>query len=423
MQKLSRILIYELKTSFARPSFLIITFGIPLAALIIFIVVNARTAKSPASVEKETEPQLLTEGYIDPGGLVKRIPWDLPQNVLRSYPSEAQAVEALEAGAIQAYYLIPADYPQTGKMIYVRPEYIPLSEQGNQDWVMRWTLLYNLLDGDMQLAARIWQPAIITENNLSLQGSGLSGECPTPGYTCESSAMLRYLPLLVLVVFFIAIMSTASLLLQNMGKEKENRLIEVLLNSASPTELLVGKVTGLGILGLLQVTIYMGTIYFIFNNGRLALNLPPGFSVPLDFGTWGLLFFLLGYAEYAFLMAAAGALVPDAKSYTSTSMIVASPLYIGYLATLFLSFNPNGPLATFLSLFPLTSPVSMMWRMLHGSVPGWQLLLAAVLLVVTAILVAISVGRMFRAQVLLSGQPFSPQRYLLALWKPQVVAS
>jgi ABC-2 type transport system permease protein len=421
MQKLTRILTYELKTSFRRPSFLFITFGIPLAALIIFLVVNARTAKSPATVEKEAEPQLVNEGYIDPGGLVQKIPWDLPQNVLRAYPSEDQALSALEAGEIRAYYIVPADYAQTGKLVYVRPEYIPLSDQGAQDWIMRWTLLYNLVGGDMQLARRIWQPAVITENNLSVQGSELSGECPMPGYTCESSALLRYLPMIILVFFFIAIMTTASLLLQNMSKEKENRLVEILLNSASPTELLVGKVTGLGILGLIQVTIYLGTIYFIFNRGRLALNLPPGYAIPPEFIALGFVFFVLGYAVYAFMMAAAGAMVPDAKSYTSTSMIVGSPLYIGYICTLMLSFNPNGTLATFLSLFPLTSPVVMMWRLVHGSVPTWQLLLAVALLIVTVILVALAVGRMFRAQLLLSGQPFSARRYLLALWKPEMV--
>jgi ABC-2 type transport system permease protein len=64
-----------------------------------------------------------------------------------------------------------------------------------------------------------------------------------------------------------------------------------------------------------------------------------------------------------------------------------------------------------LSLFPLTSPIVMMMRLTIGGVPLWQVLLAVGLLILTAVLVVRAVARMFRAQVLLSGQPFSAKRY------------
>jgi len=130
----------------------------------------------------------------------------------------------------------------------------------------------------------------------------------------------------------------------------------------------------------------------------------------------------LGYALYAFIMAGAGAMIPDAKSYTSTAMIVAAPMYLGYMATIFASYGPDGPLMVALSLIPFTSPVVMPWRMAHGMVPAWQPLLAAVLLLITVILMARAVSRMFRAQLLLSGQPFRIQRYLQALVNPEATA-
>jgi ABC-2 type transport system permease protein len=417
MHKLTRVLIYELRTTLLRPSFLIITFGIPLVLLALYGI-RSLTMDDQAQEKTPTQPALKSEGYVDLAGLVRELPGDLPAGILQSFQAEDLAQEAMQAGKIQSYYIIPTNYLHTGELVYVRPDYSPLSDEGNQDWIMRWTLLYNLLGGEQPLASRVWVPAEVFITDLTIRGSGLAEGCPIPGYTCESSILLRYLPLIVLVVFMVAIITTASTLLQNMSKEKENRLLEVLLISASPGQLLAGKILGLGIIGLLQVSIWLGTIFAIFNHGQAALSLPADFSIPPDMLVWGLIFFLLGYAEYAFLMAGAGAMIPDAKSYSSTAMLVASPMYLGYLVTIFSSYGQDSPLAVALSLFPLTSPVTMTWRMAHGSVPAWQLLLAVALLIAATILVARAVSRMFRAQVLLSGQPFHIQHYLSALWHP-----
>jgi len=421
MHKLARILIYELKTTLLRPSFLIITFGIPLVMLALFGI-RTLTMRDDKPEELPTQPELKTEGYVDQAALIKQFPQDLPQGILQPYPDELSAQAAMQTGDIQAYYIIPASYMQSGELIYVRQEYSPLSSENMQDWAIRWILLYNLVGGDMPLASRVWTPAVVTETNLSAAQSGLAEGCPIPGYTCESSMLLRFLPLVILVVFMFSIMFTSSTLLQNMSKEKENRLLEVLLNAASPGQLLGGKILGLGTLGLLQVTLWLGAIYVIINNGQIALSLPPGFAIPLSFIVWGFVFFLLGYALYAFMMAGAGAMIPDVKSYTSTAFIVAAPMYAGYMATIFSSFVPNGPLMVALSLIPFTSPVVMPWRMVHGTVPTWQPLLAAALLLLTAVLMARAVSRMFRAQMLLSGQPFRIQLYLRALVNPEATA-
>ena len=77
--------------------------------------------------------------------------------------------------------------------------------------------------------------------------------------------------------------------------------------------------------------------------------------------------------------------------------------------------QPNGMLAMFLSIFPLTSPVAMMTRLASVDVPIWQTLLAAVLLALTAVFVVRAVARMFRAQTILSGQPFSRKVFFQAL--------
>jgi ABC-2 type transport system permease protein len=185
--------------------------------------------------------------------------------------------------------------------------------------------------------------------------------------------------------------------------------------SINPLQILAGKIIGLGIATLLQMLAWVGTVFLVFRTGGQTLNLQPGFQVPPTLLAWGLVFFLLGYAVYASLMAGAGALVPNVKETTQVTWVVTMPIFAGYLIGLFLLEDPHGRIATALSLFPLTSPILMIMRLTVGGVPLWQPLLAAALLALTAILVVRAVARMFHAQNLLSGQSFSARRFYAAL--------
>jgi ABC-2 type transport system permease protein len=127
------------------------------------------------------------------------------------------------------------------------------------------------------------------------------------------------------------------------------------------------------------------------------------------------LFFLLGYAVYASLMAAVGALVPNLREASQATFIVILPMIVPMMLVSVMVEQPNGALATGLSLFPLTAPVAMMARLAAGPVPLAQLLLSAGLLAATIVLIVRSVARLFQAQVLLSGQPFSLGRLFGAL--------
>jgi ABC-2 type transport system permease protein len=128
-----------------------------------------------------------------------------------------------------------------------------------------------------------------------------------------------------------------------------------------------------------------------------------------------LIFFLLGYAVYASLMAGLGALVPNLREASQATILVIFPLIIPIFLLSILIEQPNGMLAVILSIFPLTSPVAMMTRLASGEVPFWQIMLAVVFLALTAVFVVRSVARMFRAQTILSGQPFSRKVFFQAL--------
>jgi ABC-2 type transport system permease protein len=218
------------------------------------------------------------------------------------------------------------------------------------------------------------------------------------------------------MLFYIIILSAASLLLSSVAKEKENRTMEILLATVTPQQLLSGKIIGLGLLGLLQVVVWVGTGRILLARGATTFNLSQAFQLPPSFLFWGLLFFLLGYAVYASLMAGLGALVPNLREATQATILVIFPLIIPIVLLSVLIQQPNGTLAVVLSLFPLTAPVAMMTRLAAGSVPLWQTVLSAVLLAITAVLIVRSVARMFRAQTILSGQPFSPKLFISTLF-------
>ncbi len=235
----------------------------------------------------------------------------------------------------------------------------------------------------------------------------------------ESNMLTFFLPYAVTMLFYIIILSAASLLLSSVAKEKENRMMEILLVSVTPRQLLTGKIVALGMVGLLQTIVWVGTGRLLLARSGTTFNLPIAFQLPPSFLFWGLIFFLLGYAVYASLMAGLGALVPNLREASQATIVVIFPLIIPIVLLSVLINDPNSTLAVILSLFPLTSPVAMMTRLSAGNVPLWQTTLSAVLLAVTAVMIVRSVARMFRAQTILSGQPFSRKLFFSTLFGRQ----
>ena len=420
MRKTLEIIRYELVTAFGRKSYLFIAFGVPVLAVIIFAGFYLFKASKPTdqlTQEVEENFQIETEGFIDYAGIVTSLPEHVPDEVLIPFANQDSAKMALENGEITAYYIIPADYVESGNLIYVHPKLNPIAE-GGQNWVMTSTLYYNLLDQNFELASTVWSPANLVPTNLSnIAGTDRTstGECSSPGFTCESNELIQLLPILIVAIIYVSIVTGGSYLLRLVSSEKDSRVMELLILSASPRQLLNGKVISYCILGFLQVLAWLGAIFLVFEIGGTTLNLPPGFSLPLSLLIWGLVFFLLGYAVYATIMAGAGALTPKVSQYTSVYFVVSAPLMISYFFSIMLAMRPHSPFAVGLSIFPLSAPVMMITRLTIGNVPVWQPLMAAGLTILMAILIMRAVARMFRAQILLSGQPFSLQRYLKIL--------
>jgi ABC-2 type transport system permease protein len=406
MSKILLVIRQEVINTLTRRSFLLAAFGVPVISSLIILglsVANRRAPDAVASVFAAAPPAgEERQGYVDPGGLIGTLPESL-EGSLEAFPDAASAGRALDAGQIEGYYLIPADYVHSGEIIYVRPDFNPLSAF-DQQAVIRPLLVASLLGGDEDLAARIDQPLAL---EITVREPAASRDDEHP--------LAFYLPYGVTMLYYIAILMSASFLLSSLTKEKENRVLEILLLSAQPRQLLTGKIVGLGLMGLLQNILWLGTGYALLRLSGRTLAVPEAFQLPPAFLAWGIVFFLLGYGLYASLMAAVGALVPNLREASQATFVVILPMLVPMMLVSVLVEQPNGALATGLSLFPLTAPVAMMARLAATPVPVPQLLLSAGLLVATIILLVRSVARLFQAQVLLSGQPFSLGRLFGAL--------
>jgi ABC-2 type transport system permease protein len=274
--------------------------------------------------------------------------------------------------------------------------------------VMLKTLLVNLVGGDGELAELVWNP-------MNLQATSLAPESLPDANPL--SPMVQYLPALMVILLFISFMINANLLSENVSTEKENRTIETLMLSITPRQMLTGKIAGLGIAALLHTAAWVGTVYVLLSLGGRMLNLPDGFTLPASVLAWGLVFYLLGFAVYGSLMAGVGALTSKLKEASQASFLILSPLMAGYVVGILapMAEGSRGALPVALSLFPLTAPVVMIMRLTDGSVPLWQLLLSAGLMLATAYAIVRAVAVMFRAQYLLSGQSFSVKRFIAVL--------
>ena len=386
-------------------------FLLPLMSFIILLVVSGIQKSTGANgsdmMENFFTPSVKTsdlpEGFIDQSGLVSTIPDDYEDKLVQ-FSDEESAKQAISDGNISAYYLIDTDYLENGKIIYVRPDYNPMGGLEQSDAIES-LMAYAIMDGNIELANRVQHPVNVEEVSLAA----------TPQRS-SSNALTFFLPYIVTFLFYIVILTSSSLLLNNISGEKQNRMIEILMTSITPSQMLTGKIIALGLVGLLQTIVWSGSGYLLllFSGRQFALG--DAFKLPPSILLWGILFFILGYAVYASLMAGLGALVPNIREAGQITTVLIIPLIIPIMFISSLIQAPDGPLSVVLSLFPLTAPVSMMTRLAATSVPFWQTALAAVLIALTAWVFIKSAAKMFHAQNLLSGQSVNTKTFFAALF-------
>jgi ABC-2 type transport system permease protein len=388
---------HEFLKTVTRKEFLFMTFIFPIFMAGIIFVPALLASTTPVEDQKigyidQTNSFVFPDSFTKEGFSVGPLETKTSTIYFVKYENSSEALYSLEEGQISSYFVIPQDFIKIG--------IIELYSSGKGVQVPRVELLSALSDTVITslLKGKVDEPVLnrVKEPvNLKLFSVGESGKPAEKGI---SEILADFgLPFLIAFILFFSIFSASGYLLRSVAEEKETRIIEVLLSSATPTELLIGKIFGLGAAGLLQIAVWLSAVSF----GSLH-NLPVKIEPALPF--IALIYFLLGFLFFASMMAGIGAVTVSLHESQQIggffTFLAAFPLiFIQLILT-----KPDSPLVVFLSFFPFTSPVTMLARIGASEVPFYQIAASILILGISVCGVIMLSSRLFRAYLLMYGK-------------------
>lgn len=233
-----------------------------------------------------------------------------------------------------------------------------------------------------------------------------------PGGSEVDVAGRQILSTILVILVFITSVTYGMWVATSVAEEKSSRVMEVMLNAATPGEMLAGKVVGVGGAGLTQLAaIVLPAAAVVALQGPLAdLIVGPGAGdAPLGGLTPAILaafvvFFLLGFVLTALVYAAAGSLVSRQEDVQQVALPMLMLSFAAYFAAFFASTNPAAAWVAPLSWLPFFSPYLMLTRLVVGTVAPWEIALAVGLLLAAILVALVVAARIYAAGVLLYGQ-------------------
>ena len=233
-----------------------------------------------------------------------------------------------------------------------------------------------------------------------------------PGSSELDAASRQILATILVMLVFMTSVTYGMWVATSVAEEKSSRVMELMLNAATPGEMLAGKVLGVGGAGLTQLAaIVLPAAAVVVLQGPLARLIlgENADETPLAGLTPGILvafaaFFLLGFVLTALVYAAAGSLVSRQEDVQQVALPMLMLSFTAYFAAFFASGAPDAAWVAPLSWVPFFSPYIMLTRLVTGSVPPWELALAVGLLAATILVALVVAARIYAAGVLLYGQ-------------------
>jgi ABC-2 type transport system permease protein len=221
----------------------------------------------------------------------------------------------------------------------------------------------------------------------------------------DQAKISQFAPIGFVYLLWIAVFTAAQMLLTNTVEEKSNRLIEVLLSSVSPMQLMAGKVIGIAATGLTIVLSWVVSaligVQFIPTQGELNLSAIIGDPLYL---TSFVGYFLAGYLLYAAVLVAMGSVCNSLKEAQNLMQPVIILLIVPLIAMMFIVQDPNGTLARILTYIPLYTPFLMMNRA-SGPPPAWEYVLSTLVIILSLIIAFWAAAKVFRVGILMTGKP------------------
>lgn len=228
------------------------------------------------------------------------------------------------------------------------------------------------------------------------------------------SIILSYV---LLMIIYITILVYGIMVMRGVIEEKQSRIVEVLLSSVRPFQLLLGKLLGIGLVGLTQYVTWAVFAFIITGLTAAQAFAFGGFKlphIPASTLVFFVVFFILGYFLYATLYAVVGAIVSSEEDGQQVQLPVTASIIVPMALSSMILRNPDSLASTLLSMIPIFSPILMFMRITIKQPPWWQIGLSIVLLIATILGVVWVAAKIYRVGVLMYGKrPTLPE---LAKW-------
>ena len=426
MNKIGLIIKREYLTRVRKRSFLIMTFLGPILMAAIYII--------PIMLALNASNEKMRIAVVDESHWFEDRFSDTKEHTFVLMPSQPiDSVKSLVKSGIfdMALYVPPTQLNIPSNAVVYSIRQVPMEVE---------TYISNVMEKeieDQKLMANGVDPEIVSavKTNVNLQIMRMDDK----GNEKETFTKVQFtLGIILAMLVYMFILFFGGQVMQGVAEEKTNRIIEVIISSVKPFQLMMGKIIGVSLVALTQFMLWIlltGVLYVgfsafiglsqpgILSQGTVmtqeiaANDIMSNESVQnilqiahsIDFGTIifsFIIFFVLGYLLYATLYAAIGSLVDNNTDSQQFTLPITVPLILAMISAFYIVNDPDSNLSVWLSMIPFTSPISMMVRIPFG-VPIWQIVLSVVLLAGTFIFMTWFAAKIYRTGILMYGKKLS----------------
>lgn len=383
MHNLGTVFRFEVIRTLKKRSFWIMSLAFPVIIAAVFAIIffsNRATSEAAAVTQKQHFSLAVTDNsHIITPSLLEAIK-------AQSVPSKQAGISDVESGKLDAYFYYPSNISKANVEVYAKD--VGLFDNSRYQAVAQ-----ALLDQSVAHTVNS-QVATILQNKVMFSATTYKNGKPFDGFKQLIA------PGIFLILFYILIAMFGNQMLTSTTEEKENRVIEMILTTIKARTLIIGKILSLIVLAFIQIIVILIPVLMLYLLIGDKLSL-PNFdltNIPLDPVRVGLgaVIFFLSFLLFTGLLVAIGAAVPTAKEASGffgiVMILIFGPLYA---VTLFIS-APSSALVTFLTFFPITSPIPLLLRNAVGNLSVGEALLAIVILAISATIVMAIAIRLFR---------------------------
>lgn len=406
MKKILIIIRREFLMTITRKAYLISLIGIPLLMLIVNGGLRSLISNLARSRDRTTVGVVDQAGIIDfkLANITAKSPTQLPEGrvSIQPYQSLSSGLQELQDAKLDLLCVIERNFIEKGQVkLYTRNIWAGGVPRGIDEFraLLRGSLAQHLIAGDGIKAEEVKTVINRISNPMELNRFSLTDEGELVAIKNRWSIFGRFLvPYGLVLSLTLSIFMSATYLLQATAEEKENRVVEIMLSSVKPSELLWGKILGLGAAAMLQVMAYISVMGIaVFSEGS-SLTVTAGDLI------LSAAFCLIGYLLYAGILAAIGILGgnlhDNSQLVTPLMIVMAIPVMMEFL----LIDAPNGFLARTLSYIPLTAPLTMIYRLALSKVPITDIIISLSVVFGSAYLAVTAAAKIFRAASLMYGK-------------------